>query len=77
VARRRKKLRLWHLELAAISMLGFLVYLYLTGGPPSSPQRRKFETGALKSYEQSSSPSATRLACSAWQSGTQTPFQQA
>jgi hypothetical protein len=39
VARRRKKLRLWHLELAAILMLGFLVYLYLRGGPPGSPQR--------------------------------------
>jgi hypothetical protein len=39
VARRRKMLRLWHLESAAILMLAFLMYLYLRGGPPGSPQR--------------------------------------
>jgi hypothetical protein len=47
--RRRKKGRLCHLELAAILMLSFLMYLYLRGGPPGSPQRvaRNF-LGALR-----------------------------
>jgi len=40
VALRRKKFRLWHFALAAMLLLGALIYYsYARGGPPGSPQR--------------------------------------